>query len=262
MTVSQLRFKLNEAIGQQSHPESARLCRAVLQDCVDFIYEKAGTNKPKNASLLELLESQVVASYIGDSEIIHTLHYVRILGMNAEHGRNVRKKEVKLAQDNTAYLVGLIEAKENGTSATYQKPPYMSEAATRRLYIDLYLSEAGWEVVDTENVIMPGKAGIEIKVDGMPNPHGVGFCDYVLYGRDGKPLAIVEVKKTSVSPEIGRHQVDLYAECMKAVYGYKPVMYYTNGYHTRIIDGTYPDRDVLAFHSLEELELILASMMR
>ena len=57
------------------------------------------------------------------------------------------------------------------------------------------------------------KAGIEIKVLGMPNETGEGFCDYVLYGRDGLPLAIVEAKKTSVSPEKGRHQVELYGKC-------------------------------------------------
>ncbi len=244
-------------MAEESHPNSAVLCRKLLQNCIDYIYEKSDVKKPKNASLLELIDGPVVSSYLADPEIASILHYVRILGMNAEHGRSVRKKEIKLAQDNIAYLVGLIEAKENGTIASYKKPVYMSEAATRRLYIDLYLKEAGWDVLDAENVVMPAKAGVEIKVDGMPNSQGFGFCDYVLYGRDGRPLAIVEAKKTSVSPEIGRHQVDLYAECMKAVYGYKPVLYYTNGYRMRIIDGIYPDRDVMAFHSMEELELML-----
>ncbi len=257
MTVSELNFKLNEAMAEQSHPESAKLCRALLEECVDYIYEKSSEEKPKQASLMELIDSHTMLAYVGDHEIISTLHYVRILGMNAQHGRSVRKKEAKLAKSNISYLVGLIEAKENGTVASYQKPPYMSEATTRRLYVDLYLKEAGWDVLDTVDVVMPGKAGIEIKVEGMPNAQGIGFCDYVLYGKDGNPLAIVEVKKTSVSPEVGRHQVDLYANCMEKVYGYRPVLYYTNGYKTRIIDGIYPDRDVLAFHSLEELELML-----
>ena len=257
MTLSDLNFKLNEALAEQSHPESAKLCRALLGACVDYIFDKAEVKKPKSASLLELIDSPTIMSYVNDVEIISSLHYVRILGMNAQHGRSVRKKEVKLAQSNISYFVGLIEAQENGTSPEYEKPPYMSEANTRRLYIDLYLKEAGWDVLDTENVALPSKAGIEIKVEGMPNAQGIGFCDYVLYGKDGKPLAIVEVKKTSVSPEKGRHQVDLYAQCMEAVYGYRPVLYYTNGYHTRIIDGIYPDRDVMAFHSLEELELMI-----
>ena len=257
MTVSDLKIKLNEAVSEQSHPESAKLCRALLESCVDFIYEKANAKKPKNASLLELIDSSTVISYIDDSEIISSLHYIRILGMNAEHGRSVRKKEAELARNNISYLVELIEQKETGKYLAYKKPPYMSEAATRKLYVDLYLKEAGWDVLDTENTALSSKAGVEIKVEGMPNAQGVGYCDYVLYGKDAKPLAIVEVKKTSVSPETGRHQVDLYAECMKKKYGYKPVMYYTNGYHTRIIDGIYPDRDVMAFHSLEELELMI-----
>lgn len=262
MTISQLNFKLKEATNEQSYPERAKLCRELLEMAVDYIYEKTNSQKPKAASLLELIDSTTVTSFLNDADIVNSLHYIRILGMNAKHGRSVRKKEAKLAFDNISYLVGFLSAKEGGTDASYHKPPYMSEAETRRLYIDLYLKEAGWDVLDTENVALPGKAGVEIEVQGMPNPHGLGYCDYVLYGKDGRPLAIVEVKKTSVSPEKGRHQVDLYAECMRLVYGYKPVMYYTNGYTTRIIDGIYPDRTVIAFHSLEELELMLQRRSR
>ena len=257
MTVEQLKFKLNEIASAQTHSERALLCRDLLEAAVSYVYDKTESRKPKNASLLELIDNAVVTSYINDADIVSSLHYVRILGMNAKHGRSVRKKEAKLAQDNVTYLTGLLAAKEAGTEHAYHKPPYMSEAATRKLYVDLYLKEAGWDVLDTENVAQPGKAGIEIEVQGMPNPTGLGYCYYVLYGRDGKPLAIVEVKKTSVSPEKGRHQVDLYAECMERIYGYKPVMYYTNGYSTKIIDGIYPDRDVIAFHSIDDLELML-----
>ena len=92
MTVNELDFKLNEATAEQSNPESAKLCRSLLAACVDYIYEKADVKKPKNASLLELIDSPIVTSYVGDLEIISSLHYVRILGMNAEHGRSVRKK--------------------------------------------------------------------------------------------------------------------------------------------------------------------------
>lgn len=233
-----------------------------MEDAVDFIYGKVGAKKPPKASLLELIDSPVVTGYINDADTVNALHYVRILGMNAKHGRSVRKKEAKLAFDNMSYLIGLISSKENGTESAYRKPPYMSEAATRRLYIDLYLKEAGWDVLDVENLAQPAKAGIEIEVQGMPNAHGVGYCDYVLYGKDGKPLAIIEVKKTSVDPEKGRHQVDLYGECMKKVYGYKPVLYYTNGYSTKIIDGIYPDRPVMAFHTMEDLELMLQRRTR
>ena len=262
MTINQIQQNVNEAKSEESYSNSAKLCRDVLAMAVDYIYEKSGAQKPKNASLLELIDNSTVISYINDADIINSLHYIRILGMNAQHGRSIRKKEAKLSLDNISNLVEFLTAKENGTASVYHRPPYMSEAATRRLYVDLYLKEAGWDILDTENISLPAKAGIEIEVQGMPNPQGKGYCDYVLYGRNGKPLAIVEVKKTSVSPEKGRHQVDLYAECMKAVYGYKPIMYYTNGYTTRIIDGIYPDRDVIAFHSIDELELMLQRRTR
>lgn len=262
MNISQLQSKLNMAANEQDLSERAIQCRELLESAVEYIYEKAHAQKPKAASLLEMIDSTVVTAFVSDTDMIKALHYIRILGMNAAHGRSIRKKEAKLALDNITWLIGLISAKESGAENNYHKPPYMSEAATRRLYIDLYLQEAGWDVVDTENTVLPGKAGIEIEVQGMPNAHGKGYCDYVLYGKDGKPLAIVEVKKTSVSKEIGRHQVDLYADCMKAVYGYKPVMYYTNGYSTAIIDGIYPDREVAAFHSIDDLELMMQRRSR
>lgn len=262
MTVDSLKTKLTSVMAGTVSQENACECRAVLELCVDFIYQKKAIIKPSNASLLELIEGAVVRSYIGgDQDIIRSLDYVRIIGGNAKNGRVVRKKEVELARENVKAFVEFIDAKENQVVG-YKKPPYMTEAKTRSLYIDQYIQEAGWEILDKENVVVAGKAGIEIRVDGMPNAQGFGFCDYVLFGRDGKPLAIVEAKKTTVSPDVGRHQVDLYAECMEKVYGYKPVMYYTNGYSTRIIDGIYPDREVRAFHSINELELMIQRRKR
>lgn len=257
MTIDLLMQNLITAAEIKDAAERVKAYRGVLTDAIDYIYESTNTHKPEKASLLELVDSDVLANYVQDSDVINSLHYVRILGMNAEHDQKIKKTADKLAYDNLAYFIGLIEAQEKGTRAQYQKPPYMSEANTRKLYIDLYLKEAGWDVLDAENVAIAGKAGIEIKVEGMPNAQGIGFCDYVLYGRDGKPLAIVEAKKTSVSPEKGRHQVDLYGECMKAIYGYKPILYYTNGYVTKVIDGIYPDRTVMAFHTIDELELMM-----
>lgn len=257
MTIDLLKQNLITAAEIKDAAERVKAYRGVLTDAIDYTYESTNTHKPEKASLLELVDSDVLANYVQDSDVINSLHYVRILGMNAEHDQKIKKTADKLAYDNLAYFIGLIEAQEKGTRAQYQKPPYMSEANTRKLYIDLYLKEAGWDVLDTENVAIAGKAGIEIKVEGMPNAQGIGFCDYVLYGRDGKPLAIVEAKKTSVSPEKGRHQVDLYGECMKAIYGYKPILYYTNGYVTKVIDGIYPDRTVMAFLTIDELELMM-----
>lgn len=135
----------------------------------------------------------------------------------------------------------------------------ISEAETRKVFIDLMLKEAGWEILLQENVPYATKAGIEIEVLGMPNNEGKGYCDYVLYGRDGRPLAVIETKRTSVSEEKGKHQAELYADCLERQYGLRPVIYYTNGYHTKIIDGLgYPPRPVLGFHTLEDLELLIS----
>ena len=195
MTIIQLEQKLKNVINESNGQPNAKECRELLNLAVDYIYEATGVSKPRNATLLELIDGPVVSSYINDADAINAMHYVRILGMNAQHGRSIRKKETTLACDNIAYIIGLISAKANGTTATYHKPPYMSEAATRRLYIDLYLREAGWDILEKDNVILPAKACIEVEVQGMPNHHGKGYCDYVLYGKNGKPLAIIEVKK-------------------------------------------------------------------
>lgn len=134
----------------------------------------------------------------------------------------------------------------------------ISEAETRKFFIDIMLEEAGWQVLTKEGVSAPLKAGIEIKVNGMPNDEGVGYADYVLYGSNGKPLAVVEAKRTTASPQKGKHQAELYADCLEKQYGVRPVIYYTNGYRTEVIDGLgYPPRTVYGYHTAEELELLI-----
>lgn len=138
-----------------------------------------------------------------------------------------------------------------------------SEAETRRLFIDLMLADAGWEVMTNKGAIVPGKACIEIELEGMPNDAGVGYADYVLFANDGKPLAVVEAKRTTKDPSVGRHQAQLYADLIEKKYGIRPVIYYTNGYTTTIIDGLgYPDRNVLGFHTQNDLEILIQRRSR
>ena len=134
----------------------------------------------------------------------------------------------------------------------------ISEDETRKMYIDLMLKEAGWEVLSVKGAVRPLKACIEVEVHGMPNAHDVGYADYVLFGGNGKPLAVVEAKRTSVSPTRGKHQAELYAECLEHQYGVRPVIYYTNGFETNIIDGLgYPPRRLYGFHTADDLELMI-----
>ena len=139
----------------------------------------------------------------------------------------------------------------------------ISEAETRKMYIDLMLSEAGWDINPIEGAVEPLKACIEVEVKGMPNTHEVGYVDYVLFGGNGKPLAVVEAKRTSVSPIKGKHQAELYADCLEAQYGVRPVIYYTNGFETYIIDGLgYPPRRLYGFHTAGDLELMIQQRSR
>ena len=125
-----------------------------------------------------------------------------------------------------------------------------NEGATRRLIIDLALERAGW---------WPGQQCVrEYKVTGMPNASGIGYADYVLWGDDGKPLAVVEAKKTTVDAAKGRQQAKLYTDCLEAMHGQRPVIYYTNGYETYLWDDrAYAPRAVAGFQKKAELASLL-----
>ena len=142
-------------------------------------------------------------------------------------------------------------------------PMDISEAETRRMYIDLMLKEAGWDILEADGLIQPSKACIEVELEGMPNAHDLGFADYMLFGSNGKPLAVIEAKRTSVSPTKGKHQAELYADCIEKKYGVRPVIYYTNGFQTYIIDGLgYPPRRLFSFHTEADLERMLQKRNR
>ena len=256
MTIKDIIRKVAEAVGKKDPAATAIACRGAVRDCVGEIYKSKGAEMPPKASLLELLAGTLVREFVADDDRLRDLEFVRILGMNAEHSRKVKRTHAQLAAGISTSFLETVAAKLDGRSA----PPRsggITEAETRRAYIDVYLEEAGWDVLETEGAMLPGKACVEIKVEGMPNNTGEGFCDYVLYGRDLRPLAVVEAKKTSVGPEKGRQQVKLYGECLERKYGYTPILYYTNGYQIWCIDGFYPSRQVRAFHTLEELERLI-----
>ena len=142
-------------------------------------------------------------------------------------------------------------------------PTDISEAETRAMYIDLMLREAGWKVLDVEGMTATSSACVEVELHGMPNAHDAGFADYILFGSNGKPLAVIEAKRTSVSPSKGKHQAELYADCLEAQYGVRPVIYYTNGFQTYIIDGLgYPPKRLYSFHSEDDLERLIQKRNR
>ncbi|QDC02312.1 DEAD/DEAH box helicase family protein [Mesorhizobium sp. 8] len=125
-----------------------------------------------------------------------------------------------------------------------------NEAETRDRFIDLLLREAGWALDKPED--------IEFRVGGMPNAEGVGFVDYVLWGADGKPLGLVEAKRTRKDARQGQQQAKLYADQLEARFGQRPVIFYSNGYEHWIWDDTrYPPRQIGGFYKRDELELLI-----
>lgn len=131
-----------------------------------------------------------------------------------------------------------------------------SEAETRRYLIDVELRRAGWPLDKPQDR--------EYEVTGMPNSKGVGYVDYVLWGDDGKPLGVVEAKKTTSDPQAGQQQAKLYADCLEQMRGQRPLIFTTNGYQTWIWDDTsYPSRRIAGFYKQDELSrLILRRQQR
>src|SRR5690606_30599179 len=124
-----------------------------------------------------------------------------------------------------------------------------SESETRDYFIDLLLKEAGWPLDQPRDR--------EFEVSGMPNAQGKGFVDYVLWGNDGKPLGLVEAKRTRRDPRAGQQQAKLYADCLEHQFGRRPVIFYSNGYDHWLWDDTrYPPRRVQGFYKKSELELL------
>lgn len=138
---------------------------------------------------------------------------------------------------------------ENIESGRHFAIDKLSEAETRKQYIDLDLKEAGWSI---------GQDCLEeVEVQGMPTNTGIGYVDYVLYGNNGLPLAVVEAKKSSVDTKVGSQQAKLYADCLQNQYGQRPLIFTTNGFETCFTDdaGGYAERRVSGIFSKEELQL-------
>lgn len=148
----------------------------------------------------------------------------------------------------------LTQLKQQATSKGQQAANelHFDEASTRKQLIDLQLAQAGWEIGNTEQITL------EQKVLYQPTKTGEGYADYVLWDDNGKPLAVVEAKKTAVDAEKGRHQAKHYADGLEKMHGQRPVIFYTNGHDIWIWDDhaaqNYPPRKLYGFYSKSSLQ--------
>ncbi|MBR4420826.1 MAG: DEAD/DEAH box helicase family protein, partial [Clostridia bacterium] len=207
--------------------EQAELCLEnlfVFMDLVAYFYAQEYTEQQFDRALLELTVDEAL-SFVPDNEI----------DVN------------KLIEENKTLQAELTARRAEHQQTYVPKPLELSEFKTRKIYIDFMLQDAGW---------VEGKDWLnEVELYGMPNTSEVGYADYVLYGDDGKPLAVLEAKRTCVDVAKGRQQAKLYADLLEKKYGRRPIIFLSNGFETRIWnDKYYPERKVASVYSKRDLE--------
>lgn len=221
--------KLGNAVlhdGRKVTEEQAELCLENLYyflDEVAYFYADEYTERPFDRTLLKLNAEEALA-FVPDAEI----------------------DLAALIEENKAMKAELSTRRAEQQQTYVPKPLESSEYKTRKIYIDRMLQDAGW---------VEGKDWLnEVELPGMPNNSEVGFADYVLYGDDGRALAVLEAKRTCVDVAKGRQQAKLYADILEKKYGRRPVIFLSNGFDTRIEDNLYPERKVASIYSKRDLE--------
>lgn len=159
------------------------------------------------------------------------------------------EKIEKILKENEELREKLTKQRTSKKTAYNFKVSDISEFETRKQFIDLDLKIAGWDSTNLRE---------EVEVKGMPNTQETGHVDYVLYGENGKPLAVVEAKRTSKDAKIGKQQAKLYADCLEKEYAQRPIIYYTNGKEIYMWDDlSYPERKVSGYYTQDELQLLI-----
>ena len=161
--------------------------------------------------------------------------------------RDKKLEEIRL--ENESLRAEMTKLREKNTTENTFQVDAFTEAQTRRKYIDIELMDAGWRIgTDCRE---------EVAVSGMPTPTGTGRADYVLFGDNGLPLAVIEAKKTGTDPIAGSRQAKLYADCLEKEYHQRPFIFTTNGFEIEFTDdyGQYPRRRVSGFFTKKELQL-------
>lgn len=206
--------------------EQAELCLENLFYFLDFVaycYAEKYTERKFDRELLELTPQEAI-SFVPNADI------------------NIQQ----LMDENKALKENLTTLRAERQQTYVPKPLDISEYKTRKIYIDTMLEDAGWvESKDWRN---------EVELPGMPNKSEAGYADYVLYGDDGRVLAVIEAKRTCVDVAKGRQQAKLYADLIERQQGRRPVIFLTNGFETHIDDGRYPERKVAAIYAKRDLE--------
>jgi type I restriction enzyme, R subunit len=177
--------------------------------------------------------------------------------------KSFKEKTDKLIDEKDKEIQRLVEElKKKSTEYTASKDEHktereftaedISEYETRKKYIDIDLKLMGWTFSQTAR---KDCVETEMPVVGMPRGSGDGRVDYVLWGKDGTPIALIEAKRTTKDAKKGTHQAWLYANCIEAMTGHRPIIFNTNGYDYFIWDDkTGPQRRVCSVFSRDDLQ--------
>ena len=272
---------------------SGMSARQALEYLVKLVYA-AKVAPLDGLTMFDMLDDQRFIDWLGDSYVLNTIHYVRKMGNAAVHQGDLTSSEALSVLENLHFLVGEImilfgvvedypeyikpERKPKSTAPAQApkpekvqpEPEVIAEFAQRmrktvfstahnrdenenkRLFIRASIRESGWKIVNVPNQAMPCCATLNCIIDDSGD-----VIDYILNGRDNRPLAIIEETETKKNPILGRKKAYTVAEQLEKKYGYKPIIYYTDGYHIYCIDQLgFPARRVFDFHTVEELELL------
>lgn len=204
-------------------------------DWIDYCYSAEYSNKTFDESILESGEEKR-----RKPEELKDLY---------EKLSNKDKKLEEIRKENEELRVQMSKVRLANISNREFEVDKDTEAKTREKYIDVALQEAGWQ--------RGVNYQIEVPVMGMPTDSGKGKVDYVLYGKDNLPLAVIEAKKTSVDAKAGSRQAKLYADCLQNQYGRRPLIFTTNGFETIYTNDFmgYAGRPVFSFFTQDELQL-------
>ena len=270
---------------------SVSQARCANEFVLKFIYAEAG-GSIEGKTTFDILNSPLFIDYIDSEDYINSMHFIRKKGNIAVHQGDINKEDAlnvlfelhyvvceflamyEYIQDYEAYVEPKENEQENeapkevvnvvvedeiisnlGKKMKYTKfstKHKRDEKENKKLFISASLTDSGWPVVNRPNTSMPCSAGINMMIDTQDS------CDYILYGKDNKPLAIIEYTETINNLYEGRIKACDKAAKLEKKYGYKPVVYYTTGYQIYCIDQLgYEPRRVFNFHTIDELEWLL-----
>lgn len=214
--------------------------------------DKRGTQDPKLFSAPENIKPE---------SVIKQDQHKEQLDAALKELEAIKKAEQKAVKENQALKRQLDQSKQTvfkKSSLAALNNLELNEAETRRKLIDIELHGRGWDI-DLINGKNTEQVTLEEMVDGQPTDSGIGYVDYVLWGDNGKPIAVIEAKRTRENTEKGRQQAKLYADALEKKYNQRPVIFYTNGYDITIWDDAqdFPPRKLYSFYSKDSVEYLI-----